>query len=507
MSNNNNELDYYLKLLVRSSAFVFIAVIISKLASYGYKIAIAKYFGSETYGLFSLAIIVIGIITSVASLGLGEGIIRYVSYYRGKKRFESIKILIDKTRNVFLFTAVLSTIALILTAPFISDKIFRSEEFTPLIIGMAFAIPFILLSNIYLAVLRGFEKIKTYSALINIYQNSARLILILLFLMMGFGILSISLSYVITFSGLLLLSWYYSKKDLNTLEVKESSKDKRILKQAMSYSWPLLFTSVLYNAFYWTDSLLLGYFDSVEIVGLYSAAITITSLFGIAPDLFMQMFFPLISFKYSQGKKELIAQLTRQVVKWIYILNIAVFLLVFFFPNHILNILFGPDFIGAAGTLRLLSIGALFSGTMGLATNLLSIKGKTKTVLVDFIVFATINLFLNIILIPKYGMVGAALTTILTQAAFLITAFYQIKRAYKFNIIKSGVVRLFVVSFAGLVIGFLLLFDKEIALFQSLLVGSIIILIYLFLIYSFKIFDKEDLEIIKSIVKKAKIKR
>lgn len=507
MNKEDKELDYYLKLLVKSSAFVFVAVIISKLASYGYKIAIAKYFGSEIYGLFSLAIIVIGIITSVAALGLGEGIIRYVSYYRGKKRFEAINILINKSRNLFLITAVLSTIGLILAAPFISDKIFHSESFTPLIIGMAFAIPFILLSNIYLGVLRGFEKIKTYSALINIYQNSARLILIILFLMMGFGILSISLSYVLTFAGLLLLSWYYSRKNFDKEEIKENNKGKKILSNAMAYSWPLLFTGVLYNAFYWTDSLLLGYFDSVEIVGLYNAAITITSLFGIAPDLFMQMFFPLISFKYSQGKKELIAQLTRQVVKWIYILNIAVFLLVFFFPEHILKILFGTEFIAASGTLRLLSIGALFSGTIGLATNLLSIKGKTKTVLVDFIIFTTFNLLLNILLIPKYGMAGAALTTIFTQAAFLITAFYQIKRAYKFNILKSGVIKLFAVSFFSLTIGFLLLYQKSFSLFDSFLIGSATIMVYITLIYFFKIFDKEDIEIIKSIARKVKIKK
>lgn len=505
-NKKTSELDYYLKVLVKSSFFVFLAVIISKLASYGYKIVIAKSFGPDVYGIFSLVVIVISIIASIATIGLNEGIIRYISYYRGKNKFNNISKLITKSRNIFIFTSIIFTVLLILFAPLISNKVFHSKESTSILIGMGIAIPFVILSGLYLGVLRGFEKIKTYSSLINIFQNCSRLILILIFILMGFGIFAITLSYVITFVGLLFLAWFYSKIELGKIKIRKDNVEKNLMKNAMNYSWPLLFTGVLYNAFYWADSLLLGYFSTVEIVGFYSAAITIMSIFGIAPDLFMQMFFPLISFKFSQGKKELIAQITRQVAKWIYLLNILVFILIFLFPDFFLRILFGDEFIGAAVTLRLLSIGALFSSTLGMSTNLLSVMGKTKIVLGDFIVFTALNLILNIILIPDFGMIGAAVTTIITQFIFLITTFYQVRKSFGFSFLKVTNLKILAIALIIMTFVFYILRNKILSVTKIFLLFFVISLVYISLIYMFKLFDQEDREIIKSIARKTKLR-
>ncbi len=503
----NHEIDYYLKLLVKSSFFIFFAIVVSKLASYGYKILIARYFGAETYGLFSLGLIIITLISSIATLGLNDGLVRYISLYRGKKKFGYIRRLVISLRNIFLIVGILFTMILVAFAPIIGEKIFHTEKFTPLLMGMAFSLPFLLLSNLYLGVLRGFEHVRTYSALINIYQNTFRLIILFLLIMMGVGVIAVSISYVLVFVGLFILSNYYAKKDLNKMPKSVIPKSNLVVPEVFSYAWPLLFVGILYSIFYWTDSLLLGYFTNAENVGWYSAATTVISLFGIAPDIFMQLFFPLISFKSSEGKKEIIKRLTQQVTKWIYLINIPLFILLFLFSDYLLGILFGSEFLIAGSILKILACGALFSSVVGISTSLISIKGKTKMVLSNFLVFTIINILLNILLIPRSGMIGAAIATLITQVLFSITLIVQIKKMYGFNLIRSLRKRLVVICMGLLVMGVYLVKNFEIGLYLALVISIIFIFSYLVCLYIFKLFDNEDFIILKSIASKIGLRK
>lgn len=501
----SQETDYYFKLLLKSSAFVFIAVIISKLASYGYKIIIARYFGPEVYGLFTLALVIITIAASITTFGISEGMFRYVSYYRGKKYFGHIKRLVIDARNFFIISGIICTILLALFSGYIAENVFRNGKLGPLILGMGFAIPFMVLSNLYLGVLRGFERVKTYSSLINIYQNIARLGLIALLIIMGFGFASISISYVLTFIGLLIVSNYYARKEISSLKIKNLPPTKEVIPEVFSYSWPLLFSGLLYSVFYWTDSLFLGYFVNAESVGLYNSAITIISLFGIAPDIFMQLFFPIISLKFSEKKAEVIRRLTRQVTKWVYLLNIPIFLVIFLFSEHWITVLFGNEFIAANYSLKILAIGAIFSSIIWIFSNLISISGRTKLVLLDFVIFVLINIILNIMLIPVYGMIGAAIATLTTQILFALVLVIQIKKVYKFNPLKFRIVRLCFITLSLLALGYYVIGLSQKSLIISIAYASSLLLLYFVLVLIFAILDSKDISLFKDFLKKINI--
>ncbi len=500
------ETNFYLKLIVKSSLFVFIATIISKLFSYGYKILIARYFGAETYGLFSLSVIIISIASSVATLGLYDGLVRFISFYRGKKSFGKIRRLVISSQTIFIVTGIIFTGLLIFFAPTIGDKIFHTNKFTPLFIGMSLALPFLLLANLFLGVLRGFERIKTYSALVNIYQNAARFIIMGALIMIGTGAIAISISYVFAFVGLFFISRYYARKDLEMMPRDKTPSQKKVMPEVLTYAWPLLFVGMLYSIFYWTDSLILGYFTSAEFVGKYNSAITLASLFGLAPDLFMQLFLPLISTKFSQGKNELIKNLTQQVIKWIYMLGMPLFVLMFIFPERLIELFFGLDFANVYPALRLLSIGAFFSSTTGILVSLLSIKGRTKLVLINFMVFAIINIILDLVFVKKYGMNGVAFATLITQLIFVITTSFQVKKTYGFNPVRVGIIKLLIIGTIILNLGTYLSTFSE-SWLSALSLSIFLVLIYVCGLYLSNFFDAEDLGIIKNILDKIKFMR
>ena len=73
MEGNQLEIEKNLNLIAKSSIFVFGAIIISKIFTYLYRIVIARYYGPEVYGLFSLGIMIFGFFVAFASLGFSEG--------------------------------------------------------------------------------------------------------------------------------------------------------------------------------------------------------------------------------------------------------------------------------------------------------------------------------------------------------------------------------------------------------------------------------------------------
>jgi O-antigen/teichoic acid export membrane protein len=505
MKIEQKEKDRYLKLLAKSSFFVFISIALSKIFSYGYKVVIARTMGVEIYGLFSLALILIGLFVTFTSLGLIDGLLRYIPYYRGKKELKKVKFLIRICFVVLLITSILSSILLFVLSEVISIHIFKEPGLIYYLKILSWVVPFAVISSMFLTIIRAFEKITAYSFLMNIFQNGLKFFLLVIFILIGLKTNALIFSYLFAFIGLFLVGYFFARTHIKKVfkEKDLKSNEKRVIfRELFLYSWPLIFVGILYSLFYWTDSLMLGYFKTATEVGLYNATITIVSLFSIAPNLFAQLFIPLVSKKLSQNKSALIKQLTQQITKWIYLLNLPIFAMLFLFPGVVINFLFGSEFIIAQTSLRILSLGGLFAGFTSILIGLITVKGDTKTILKDFIVFLVINIILNILLIPKYGINGAAIATTIAWILFTIIPFVQVKTKLHFFALRKVIIKITLIMLLPLLI--LLLISKIIIPTMSnlILTGLIFLLSYFALLITTRCLDKNDLMVIKSITSK-----
>lgn len=507
MLKTKKDTGYHLRLIVKTSFFIFLSIIVSKIFSYIYKVIIARTFGPEPFGLFSLAIIISGLFITFALFGLSDGLVRFIPYYRGKKSYEKIKHIIKISLAFTLATSVISAILLYIFSDTIALAIFHNSELSIYLKIISFVGPFAAISGIFLPVLRGFERVKTYTLLINVLQNGSKLLLVVLFIYLGFGANSLTLSYLFSFIFLALFSYLLGRKILKTIKIDNplsSTEKKRVASELISYSWPLVFVGLLYTLFYWTDSLVLGYFQEAVYVGIYNAAITLVTLFSIAPDLFMQLFLPMVTAKYSENKKVLIKDLTKQVSKWIYMINLPLFMVIIAFPGVIINFFFGPEFLAAEIPLRILAFGALFSGFLSLLFGLISMRGESKTILNGYLVFAAINLILDISLVKAFGMVGAAIATSIVWILFNISMTLIVKRRLGFFPYKGVLVKITLVT--AILLALLLVAANIIVptLINLIIVGISFSLIYISLIFFTGCLDKNDWMILGAILAKVR---
>jgi len=502
--SKENSLDNSLKLIAKTSLIVFLGLVISKICLYAYRVIIAREFGPETYGIFSLALMILNLFVAIATLGLSDGVSRFIPFYRGKKELSKIKYLFNLSRNISLISSIIFAVILFFTSDFISINIFHNPNLSIFLKISSIILPFYVLSGIYLSAIRSFELVGWYSFILNIFQNIIKLIGLIALVLLGFKSSDIMYSFLIGILVMFLFSYYIFKIKISRFILgSPDGKSKSLIRtELFKYSLPLMFASVFSIIYYWIDSFAIGYLNNVTDVGFYNSVVPIALLLNFIPDLFIQMFYPLITKEYSNKNFKVIGELSKQVSKWIFILALPLFFIMFLFPGAVINILFGSDYLIAANTLRILSVGGLISILTGFLTTLLSMAGKSKTIFLNLLITSGLNLILNLILIPIYGINGAAIATTLIWILLTIILFIQVKLALNLIPLRRKLIRVFLVSLIPLAV---LVFIKSFFEINFIILASLGILFFILYIITIILtgcLDKNDKMIIEAFKQK-----
>lgn len=491
------DFDLSLKLLARSSIIVFIGLFLSKLLAYGYRIIIARYYGPEVYGLFSLALMVVGIVTTFASLGLSQGVLRYVPLYRGEGKISWIRYIVKYSSIILLILGVISGAALYFLSGYISIQIFHNAALIIYIKIFAVLIPLNLISSLYLNLVRAYEKIGWYSFIFNVLQNIIKVASLILLIGIGINGIATALSQSLAIIGMLIAAYLVAIYCFREIYGKTAIKNGgKIMGEVLSYSLPLLLASVVYSMFYWVDSFFLGYFIDATAVGIYNVAISLALTISFVPDLFGQLFLPLITREYGKKRYEMVSQLGKQVGKWIFMLNLPIFILVIIFPGAIINILFGQQYLIAQNALRLLMTGAFVYAIFAVSQSMITVIGKSKLILINTIGATILNAILNYILIPRYGLNGAAFATMVSSIVLILIFVFESYYYADVLPIRRKMLNAFIAALIALAAMMAVKPFVEINLISIILLSAMFMLIYITIILLSGGLDENDKNIL-----------
>jgi O-antigen/teichoic acid export membrane protein len=504
--NHQKKIENSLNKIAKSSMIVLIGVLLSKISLYIYRIIVARYYGPEVYGLFSLAVMILTFFTVLFGFGFAEGLLRFIPFYSGKRQKENILFLFKISKNISLILGLLACTTLFLLSDYISISLFHNSNLSIFLKISSIILPFYILSNMYLATIRSFELIGWYSFILNIFQNLLKLIAIIIFILFAFQSKNIMVSFFIGIFGMFALSYHIANKKIKSLNKKKEkisdikdNKKSKILKKMLVYSTPLMFSSIFFLIYYWIDSFAIGYLLDTKAVGFYNAVVPIAILLTIIPDLFIQLFYPIITKEYSLKNFNIIKELSKQILKWIFLLILPIFLLMFLFPGAIINILFGKEYLVAENALRILAIGGFISAFSTPIISLLSMAGKSKTILLNMIITSSLNFIFNFIMIRIYGINGAALATSAVWVIFTIILFSQVKSVLGFIPLRRSMIRIFISSIVPLGILLILKIFIPINLITLIILSMFFLAFYFFIMFLTKCFDGNDIAIIKDL--------
>ena len=490
-----------LRKIAKGTTIVFIGTIVGLFLGFVGRIILVGYTTQIEYGIYSLAFTIFSIFVVIATLGLSEGSTRYIAYFRGTGEDENVSSVVSSSIKIALAASIALAAISFFVSDFISLNIFHTQELsTPLKI-LSIAIPFSVLLSVFIAIFRGFDRVdaKVY------FQDVLRPVLFLLFLiavvLFNISFLGVFYAHILSIVVTCVVLVMYTLKRYS-LVARTNDVGNPMTGKLLSFSIPLLAVSMLTMVMSWTDTLMLGYFKTPDVVGLYNAALPLAHLLTTVINSIGFLFIPIMSMLYSKNQMEELGRSYAISTKWCFMGTLPLFFIFFLFPGVVLNLLFGSRYIGAALVLQVLSLGFIFNSYFGFNYHTLIIMGKSKFLMLYFLISAVTNISLNIILIPALGATGAAIAT---ASSFVMVELLMAVKLYT----TSGI-HPFTKTYSKLTILSILLISifyvvKNLfaATFWILLVFfSLFLLIYSLSILFTRTFDEEDIMMMLTIEKR-----
>jgi len=486
--------------IANSALLILIGIFISKLFGYAYKILIAR-IGPEEFGLFSTGIALIGILSAVALLGLDEGILRYIAYYRKKDAPAKMKGTYWSIITITSIFSIILGVLLFIFAGYISVTYFHNENLTIILQVLAFAVPLEVIRSVLLNTIKAFEVIKYEVYVKQLLENVLRVGITGLLIYLGLSVVGASLAYVLALVGGTIAAYYFLEKKVYSF-IKSKIKSEYKIKDLMNYSLPLLFSNFFVMIFIWTDTLMLGILRNASEVGIYNVSMTLSKLLYMFPYAVSVLFIPIITGLFVQRAKGEVKEVYQRSTKWILIVNTLFFGFMVIFSKEIIRILFGIEYVSGWMVLIILASGFILMYLMGNASYMLRVIKKTKLFFFNYFIATVINIILNYIFILKYGIIGAALATSISSVfvgSLMMVEVYIYTKMWPFKLDFIKVI--FVNAIVLLPLWLFVSKYNIVGIWWLLVCGVVITSLYLFLLLFIKSIDREDLRIVKNVIK------
>ena len=490
-----DEVNRALQRMARGTGIVFAGTVIAMALGFLTRALIARYLDRTQYGVFSLTLTILNIGLTLALIGLVNGLPRELSRYR-KEKPEKIPELVSTALILVATASLLTAIIIALTAPILSP-IFNEGLLTSTLRIASLSLPFWALSMLLVAISRGFGRVREKFYYQNIVIPLIFLILTIIAIFMRFPLSGIFLAYVISQAiGFLILMIETFRLKLFPKKLVFSSE---IAKELFLFSMPLMLTGILGYIMNWTDTLMLGYYLNSDIVGLYNGAAPIARLLPIFLNSAGFLYIPIATTFFAQNKLNEMKRIYQIITRWVFLLTFPLFILMFVFPEFTITTFFGAKYAEASTALRILSAGFMFHTFLGLNGMSLTVIGETNANLIGNFFAALANVALNVLLIPMYGIEGAALAT---TASFIVANIFRSGWLY----IKTGIhpfSRSYLTQISvGIIMTLPLLNSPASSLWAVLGILVLFFVIYFILILILRSVEKEDIEIIEAVEKK-----
>lgn len=414
---------FEMKEILKGSLIIFIFKLFGALSLFLTYILIPRYYGVEAFGIFNLILALLMIGTVLSRIGLDTYVVRIVSSLEGKNK--EISLFLKSVFKILIVSSLLVTGIILLGSDFINNSIFKSIDASNYLIGLAFMILPYTFFNVLVEVLRGLDDIKFYSFFRNFSQNFSILFLLgisIVTLKMYDPIYILYTAIIIITSLLILVLYRFLKvKKINILQ--KGKYQNKILK----HSYPMLLTASIIFLTSYVDSFMISYYLDEYQVGIYNACINLSMIISFIPMAIGGYISPKISKAYSNNNNLEIKEIFKNSMTIILIVTLPLFLTMYFFSTFFLG-LFGEAFTQATTTLLIINVAFLIEAIFGFVGFILNMTDNQHIFMKTLFISLIINVVFNALLIPIYGINGAAIAMVLSIAFWAITSFIILKR-------------------------------------------------------------------------------
>jgi O-antigen/teichoic acid export membrane protein len=376
-----------------------------------------RYLTQTDYGAFAYALSVVDLGQSVATFGLDRTITRFLSIDDEQRRY-------DRLFGTLAFVAAavgglgLAIVLVVdgLQAMIPGGLIDDSQAATLLVILIILA-PIQALDSILTGVLSVFASPRSIFVRRFVLAPGLKLAVVGLLVLGQAGVDFLAWGYVV--SGLIgiavyigLLGRLFKTRGL-WARLRVRSMDIPV-REILLFTVPLLTTDLVYIVLNTSDAILLGLFRGTADVAAFRVVLPAAGLNQLVFSSFTLLFVPAAARLFARNDRAGVQDLYWQTAVWMAVISFPLFALTFSLAGEVTRVLYGERYDGSALYLAMLSLGYYFNTALGFNGLTLRVYGALRSIVLVNVAAAVLNLGLNLVLIPIYGPLGAAIGTTTT---------------------------------------------------------------------------------------------
>lgn len=388
----------------------------------------ARFLGAEEFGVFSFALSLITILSIVAELGLPTVVSRFAAIYFYKNQLHHFKEIVRFTnRKIIVAYIFLTTCLLIL---YLTNVI--SPEYKDAVLLASPLILLFSLSRVRSSILTAVEKVNIAQLPEMIFRPTL-LILSILLLYYFDNVTSINVIIVYILINIIVYitgEWLVKK---HTVSVKLISKINYERKKWIKAAFPLFLLGGIQMLGVQSDIFLLGFFANSEDVGIFKSMYQISLLIIFSLTAVNAISSPKIVKLYEDND---ILGLRSLLIKYCFI-NFGFSLIIafpfYFYGDYFINLLYGQEYVIGFGCLQILIIGRIINTIFGVSSQFLKMMGEETKAVNGILLGTIISILLNIILIPKFKLIGASYASAISLSFWNLFLFFILTKKLWFN--------------------------------------------------------------------------
>ncbi len=471
----------YLPHVARGASINFSGSIARLILLYGYTLLLARMLPADELGQYFLMFTIINILGFVSVAGLDLGVVRFVSMLVGDSENREARRVVKAALVTSAAIGSVVMVVLYFVAPSLADPLFDGSSTA--VAGLrifAIAIPFWATARIFNSTTQALHRMQYQVYSRDLGEQLSKFAISALVLVLGAGLMGVVWANVASLVIAAAMSMIFVMLMMPAGVNGPRSAAAGRVRGMFRYSLPLAFSNIFGIILLWTDMLMVGFIGTSEDAGYYGAALRVGVTGSVAIlTAFRTVFAPVISDLYNKERLRELQGLFKTVTRWIFICSLPLLLLIMLFADPVMR-LFGGDFSTGSGALVLLAVGQLINAGTGLVGLMVIMTGRSHMELLNVLVALAVNITLCILLIPGYGVMGAALANMSAVVAINLLRALEVWVFMRMNAYDSSYTKPIIGGVAGAAIVGALLWYTGAESYPALgLLAALFLLIYI----------------------------
>ena len=443
--------------ILKKGSGAFGISIVGRFAGYLLLMVIGWLYGQEAMGVYTVGLSILSIVGIFGRFGVDMALSRFVAQYGSIGRWDLVQHTYKTAIKIVFPIGVFLSVATYFVLPYITDNLFEDaganlDQYTFYMQLFAASIVFYVLGGVSEECIKGLKKTAQYNWIAHVINQVVAIVFLLIFGLFSKDQLWVNLSYclgIFAAFAIAQLVWLYylknpevagtefiARKDKKKNKVKEGEAiQAKVIapetpittNELLKVSAPMMSAKYLTMIYTWLDILILAWYAKEAQVAIYRVATRLTSLATIPLISINSIAGPKFAEAFGKNDDKQLRNSVRQTTRLVFWSCMPILAIFLIFPKFSMWT-FGKDFTGSEAVLVfvIVTLGQAANVLTGPVTVLLNMTGRQKITMYYALATVVIDVTLNLILIPIYGIVGAAIATSVARTVLNFGLAFQI---------------------------------------------------------------------------------